>query len=538
MNVTTINRAGAALATFALVGSLANAQRVQSVDGFKEKNFYFEELPDGTVLTQDVKGTYWFKNYAEYSQSGFFQEHGLRCAAAQLPSSENRGSTSDCSASSTNPAAEYAPAGGTVHRIPVVFHILMSTGGSGNVTDAACASQIDVLNEDYRAIPGTNGAPGVDTSIEFFLATEDPSGNPTTGITRTTNNSWYNDSGNYASSLNWDSTEYLNIYTNTAGGYLGYTYVPNGGGVVGNSNYDYVVLLWSAVGKNAPIGAPYNQGRTATHEVGHYLGLYHTFDGGCDSGSCYSDGDLICDTNDESSAFFGCGNRTTCGSSDPTTNYMDYTDDLCMYMFTEEQARRMRCTIDNFRFDLPSTGGGDPPPGAASGPNPSNGATNVATSGNVSWSSGSNTDSFDVYFGTDSTPDAGEYQGNQAGTSFSAGTLAEGTTYYWRVDAVNAVGTTTGNVWSFTTLTSGGSSIDLSLYGYLRGRRDKWTVELTWSGASGSNIEIYRNGSFLRTTRNDGYYRDRTGFTGSGSLTYQVCEIGGSVCSAVETVNF
>ena len=174
-------------------------------------------------------------------------------------------------------------------------------------------------------------------------------------------------------------------------------------------------------------------------------------------------------------------------------------------------------------------------PGQAGSPSPSNGASGVSTSAGLSWSAGSGADSHDVYFGTDSTPDAGEFQGNQTGTSFSPGTLAAGTTYYWRIDSVNAAGTTTGNVWSFTTA-SGGSGITLSANGYkVKGR---WNADLTWSGASGGTVEIYRNGSLLTTTAYDGAYTDSTNFNGSGSLTYQVCEVGGSTCSNSATANF
>jgi hypothetical protein len=238
-----------------------------------------------------------------------------------------------------------------------VVHIIMSTGGQGAISDAMVQSQIDVLNEDFQALAGTLGENGNDARIEFFLATEDPNGNPTTGITRTTNNTWYNDGGNYYDSLNWDPHNYLNIYTNTASGALGYVPGLPHSGLVG-ANHDRVVVLWSAFGRNAPIGPPFHLGRTATHEVGHYFGLYHTFDGGCGSVSaCYSTGDRICDTNREAGPVFGCPvSSSSCGAMDPFHNYMDYSDDDCYEEFTPEQNNRMRCTLENWRVDLHEPG--------------------------------------------------------------------------------------------------------------------------------------------------------------------------------------
>jgi len=96
-------------------------------------------------------------------------------------------------------------------------------------------------------------------------------------------------------------------------------------------------------------------------------------------------------------------------------------------------------------------GGGPQPPGQATNPNPSNGATDVSIDADISWTAGSGAASHDVYFGTDSTPDSGEFQSNQTETTFDPGTMVNDTTYYWRIDEINASGTTTGSVWSFTT---------------------------------------------------------------------------------------
>jgi hypothetical protein len=131
----------------------------------------------------------------------------------------------------------------------------------------------------------------------------------------------------------------LNIYSTSGGGYLGWAYLPTD---IDESNLwlDGVVIMDQSMdGGNQ---APYDQGDTATHEVGHWLGLFHTFDGGC-KGS----GDLVDDTEPERSAAYGCPvGRNTCKGQDdtgddPIFNFMDYTDDACMNQFTEGQAFRM-----------------------------------------------------------------------------------------------------------------------------------------------------------------------------------------------------
>ena len=259
----------------------------------------------------------------------------------------------DCGPLSTTIQPEYVPANGVQYQIPVVVHVIEDSLGNGALSDAQVESQIDVMNEDFLALAGTNGAGGTNVRIQFYLATQDPGGGPTSGITRTTNSTWFNDAGTYWDTLAWDPDQYLNIYTNTASGFLGYaSHVPQYGGA--GTTPDRVVIRWEAFGRNASIGAPYHLGRTATHEVGHYLGLLHTFADGCASASlCYENGDLICDTNPQSLPTAGCpAGPTSCGSADPFDNYMDYTNDACMVEFTPEQANRMRCTLENWRPDL------------------------------------------------------------------------------------------------------------------------------------------------------------------------------------------
>ncbi len=260
----------------------------------------------------------------------------------------------DCGYLTNSPQPEYEPT--CTYEIPVVFHVIQSTSGAGFLSAATIQEQIDVLNEDFLALPGSLGAPGTNSSIRFRLATTAPDGSATTGITYSTNNSWFQDSGAYWNTLAWDTNRYMNVYTNAVPCCFGYVADFPSNGIVGQAR-DRIVLWWEAVGRQPTAGWPLNRGRTATHEAGHYLGLYHTFCGGCGSATdCYGTGDLICDTNREQSSTSGCpGSKSSCASADPIHNYMDYTDDPCLWEFTPEQVNRMRCTLENWRVDLSPT---------------------------------------------------------------------------------------------------------------------------------------------------------------------------------------
>ena len=345
-----------------LVIPVAAAER--SEDAATERS-RIEFLEDGGL---SVDGQY-YGSMVQFQQSDIFQERGHRCASptrAQLTQTVFTDAASDCSLSSTTIRSEFVPANGDVITIPVVFHVISRTNGTGNLATSLLTSQIDILNEDFRALSGTPGAPGVDTRIQFELATEDPDGNAHSGINRVTSNAYFTDPGPGAfndmkQALNWDTTRYLNIYTNDANGALGYATFPQQDA---GAYLDGVVLLHTSVGRNSPGGGIYNQGRTGTHEVGHYLGLFHTFQSGCGSaGAPYTTGDLIADTNRQQSPNYNCpGGASSCSSSDPIDNYMNYTQDTCMDRFTAEQANRMRCSLDAYRSTLGS-GGGTPPGG-------------------------------------------------------------------------------------------------------------------------------------------------------------------------------
>ena len=234
--------------------------------------------------------------------------------------------------------------------IPVVFHVVYKITAQ-NISDAKLQSQIDILNEDFRklnadfsSVPSAFQGLGADMEIQFCLATVDPNGNPTTGITRTsttTTSFSTNDNVKYASSGGhdiWDRTKYLNLWVcNMSGGILGYAQFPGGAAAT-----DGVVLQYDAVG-NIGAAAPYDLGRTATHEVGHWLNLYHIW--GDDGGAC-SGSDQVADTPNQSDANYGCESfpfLTSCAPTSPGEmfmNYMDYGDDNCLKMFTNGQKTR------------------------------------------------------------------------------------------------------------------------------------------------------------------------------------------------------
>ncbi|NNC84920.1 MAG: T9SS type A sorting domain-containing protein [Bacteroidia bacterium] len=257
---------------------------------------------------------------------------------------------------------------GAVITIPVVVHVVYRTS-SQNIPDSRIFSQIAVLNEDFRrtnsnASSTPAGFVGVaaDTEIEFCLAVRDPFGAAHPGITRTqtsTNSFSTNNQIKYTATGGidaWPTSQYLNIWVGPLGSQLlGYAQFPGSG----SAATDGVVILHAAFGRNSPI-ANYNLGRTTTHEVGHYFNLRHIWgDSNCGN-------DQVSDTPTQQSSNFGCPffPRVTCingPNGDMFMNYMDYTDDACMNLFTAGQKIRMVGSINSSRAGLISSKGCDAP---------------------------------------------------------------------------------------------------------------------------------------------------------------------------------
>jgi hypothetical protein len=263
----------------------------------------------------------------------------------------------DCDLSFNNPDPVYAPA--DVRELVVAVHVIHRANGEGYIPPSKVEEQVRLTNEHFRAWPGGSGALGTDTRIQFRLASIDPNGAATSGVTYTVHDGWYLDQPGYWSALAWDPTRYVNVYVNTAGPF-GLGYVPStpqqGGSAYVGTPGDRVVIDWTALGENAPCGWPFDGGKALTHELGHYLGLLDNYGNGCDSSNCHASGDLICDTFPSTVVVYGgCTPSTSCGAPSSVDNYMGAGAHTCQARFTEEQARRMRCTLDFWRPTIWST---------------------------------------------------------------------------------------------------------------------------------------------------------------------------------------
>lgn len=229
--------------------------------------------------------------------------------------------------------------------IPVYFHVVNKGSGieNGDVPDKWLRDQISVLNAAYAGADPAAGSTSANTPFRFTMA----------GVDRVTNEEWFNsaigseEEREMKTALHVPGANVLNFYVNNAGGvYLGWATFPFW--YAGDPTQDGVVVLYSSMpGGDCCEPRAYNEGDTGTHEVGHWLGLFHTFQNGCGT---YND--FVADTPMERSPAFGCPfGRDTCPKPgiDPIENFMDYTEDPCMYQFTGGQSARMEALSLQYR---------------------------------------------------------------------------------------------------------------------------------------------------------------------------------------------
>ncbi|MGB1207423.1 MAG: PKD domain-containing protein, partial [Chitinophagales bacterium] len=257
---------------------------------------------------------------------------------------------------------------GEIRVMPIIFHVIhgagTNVGTAENISQAQIQSQVDVLNEDFRRITGTpgfnNDPVGADTEIQFCLATVDQYGNclAEPGIMRW--DDW--GAGPFPALPNngpdpiqddikpctiQDPERFLNYWViDMEGGTLGYAQFPELSELDGLSmsggaaNTDGVVIGPTFTGRVGNLSAPYDEGRTATHEIGHWLGLRHIWG----DGDCTVD-DFCADTPNSDASNGGCPTHVSCGTTDMVENYMDYTNDACMNIFTIDQKARIDAVL-------------------------------------------------------------------------------------------------------------------------------------------------------------------------------------------------
>ncbi len=246
------------------------------------------------------------------------------------------------------------------YTLPVVFHIIHQNGPE-NITDAQILTAFTNLNDAFANVNFYDENNGVDTKIEFCLAKRDPNGNATTGINRVvsplTNVDFSTDIA-MKDLIRWNPLEYINIWlvrSINGGGVAGYAYFPSSHG----GPEDGIVMLGSIMPN---LGGGHS---TLVHEMGHYLGLYHTFEGSCTNNDCLLDGDRVCDTPPDNSTV-SPGNCTAIVNScttdaqsgfpsdqnDINWNYVDYGNQPCRNGYTQGQSDRMAFFIENARQSL------------------------------------------------------------------------------------------------------------------------------------------------------------------------------------------
>lgn len=354
--------------------------------------------------------------------------------------------------------------------IPVVFHVVYNTSAQ-NISDAQINAQIEQLNLDFARLnadagntPSVFSGVAANTNIQFCLAKRDPFGNATSGIVRkqtsvtsfSTNNAVKKSS--QGGSDAWPASGYLNIWScNLGNNLLGYAQFPGG-----SASTDGVVVLYSSVGSLTQPGtaAPYHYGRTATHEVGHWLNLYHIWG---DDGKQCTGSDNVNDTPNQAGENYGCPvfPKVSCSNGpngDMFMNYMDYTNDGCMNMFTAGQGTRMNALFGTggVRASLLTSTGCQTGTTPATCATPSGlTTTNITTtSATINWTAVSGALSYNVSFRA--SGNSSWTSGNVTSTGAILSGLSASTAYEWQVQTVCSGATSSYS--SLVTFTTSGTA--------------------------------------------------------------------------------
>lgn len=447
-----------------------------------------------------------------------------------------------------NQTANFIKQGGATDRavvtIPVVVHVVYYNS-TQNISDAQIQSQLDVLNADFRRLnadagntPSAFQGVAADCEVNFCLATQDANGNATTGIQRrqtTVNGFSTNDNMKFFSTGGldaWDRNKYLNLWVcNISGGILGYAQFPGG-----PANTDGVVCDYAYFGTIGTATPPFDKGRTATHEVGHWLNCYHIW--GDDGTSCTGT-DQVSDTPNQADENYGCPVFPTVSCSngpngDMFMNYMDYTDDACMNMFSTGQKNRMQALFatGGSRQALTTSTGCQPPTGGSCGTPSGLNATGVTQTGaTLNWSAVGGATSYNLQWKLSTSGTWTTVSGLTA-TSYALSGLTAGTTYNYQVQAVCGSNTSNYSTAASFTTTSGSCSdqyeanntrntakvvpVNQNITAQIATSTDKdWNrfsntstarrikVELTTLPAD-YDLQLYRNSTLLATSQNTG----------------------------------
>jgi hypothetical protein len=350
--------------------------------------------------------------------------------------------------------------GRVVYTIPVVVHVVYRNT-TENISDAQVQSQITVLNKDFRKtnsdanlIPADFAGVAADAEFEFCLAKTDKNGNTFNGINRvssTRSTDWGTNDAVKSAVPGWDPNKYLNIWVcSIGGGILGYATFPG----TASATTDGVVIDYRYYGTTGTATAPFNLGRTATHEIGHWLNLRHIW------GDATCGNDQVSDTPTHNTSNYGCPSQphySTCTGAprEMTMNYMDYTDDNCMYMFSAGQKTRMRALfatggtrvalLSSTTCNTGSTSSCATPTGLA--------ISNIAnTSATASWGAVSGASGYTLTYGATSV--------NVTTTSYNMTGLTAGTSYSVTVKANCSSASSSTASTSFTT--TGGTTTTCS----------------------------------------------------------------------------